>query len=219
MLRLLFEKTGNAVWISHLDLMRLFQRAFQRAGLPLTHTHGFHPRPSVSIALPLSVGAESRCELLDFDLEGISLPPEEIRDRLNAALIRGVRVREVYDGGRAVKHLHLLSCEIDLEDDAGIPESAQPQIEELFRRPEVIMEKKTKHGPEQQDIIPMIRRISVKESDGNTLTLEVLITCREPSLNPSQISGAVSLYLPECAPDFSKYRRIEIYDENETIFR
>ena len=43
MLRLLFEKMGNAVWISHLDLMRLFQRAFKRAGLPLTHTKGFNP--------------------------------------------------------------------------------------------------------------------------------------------------------------------------------
>ena len=60
--RLCFEKTGNAVWISHLDLMRVFQRAFKRAGLPLTHTQGFNPRPSVSIALPLSVGIESVCE-------------------------------------------------------------------------------------------------------------------------------------------------------------
>ena len=52
MLRALFQKTGNAVYISHLDLMRLFQRSFKRAGLPLTHTQGFNPRPSVSIALP-----------------------------------------------------------------------------------------------------------------------------------------------------------------------
>ena len=67
--RALFEKTGNARYISHLDLMRLFQRAFKRAGLPLTHTQGFNPRPSVSIALPLSLGVESRCEILYFDLE------------------------------------------------------------------------------------------------------------------------------------------------------
>lgn len=70
MLRALFEKTGTAVWISHLDLMRLFQRAFARANLPLKHTQGFNPRPSVSIALPLSVGLESVCELLDFEVEG-----------------------------------------------------------------------------------------------------------------------------------------------------
>ena len=90
--RLLFEKTGNAIWISHLDLMRLFQRAFKRAGLPLTHTQGYNPRPSVSIALPLSVGVESVCELLDFDLDGADDSCEEMMQRLNPALVEGVRV-------------------------------------------------------------------------------------------------------------------------------
>lgn len=90
MLRALFEKTGTAVWISHLDLMRLFQRAFARANLPLKHTQGFNPRPSVSIALPLSVGLESVCELLDFEVEG-NFTPEEITKRLNETLIDGVR--------------------------------------------------------------------------------------------------------------------------------
>ena len=80
--RALFEKTGKAVWMSHLDLMRVFQRSFKRAGLPLTHTQGFNPRPSVSIALPLSVGVESVCELLDFDLDGADVPCQEICDRL-----------------------------------------------------------------------------------------------------------------------------------------
>ena len=68
--RLLFEKMGTSIWMSHLDLMRLFQRSFKRAGLQLSHTNGYNPRPSVSIALPLSVGVESHCELLDFDLVG-----------------------------------------------------------------------------------------------------------------------------------------------------
>ena len=82
MLRVLFEKTGNGIWMSHLDLMRVFQRAFKRAGLPLTHTQGFNPRPSVSIALPLSVGVESVCELLDFELDGDPVPCEEICSEL-----------------------------------------------------------------------------------------------------------------------------------------
>ena len=69
--RMLFEKTGSSVWISHLDLMRVFQRAFRRAGLLLKHSQGFTPRAIVSIALPLSVGMESQCELLDFELEDV----------------------------------------------------------------------------------------------------------------------------------------------------
>ena len=89
--RALFQKTGRAIYISHLDLMRVFQRAFKRAGLPLTHTQGFNPRPSVSIALPLSVGVESHCELLDFELE-TPFPCQQIQDLLNENLVEGVRV-------------------------------------------------------------------------------------------------------------------------------
>ena len=51
--RLLFTKTGRARYISHLDLMRTFQRAFARARIPIKHTEGFNPHPFVSIALPL----------------------------------------------------------------------------------------------------------------------------------------------------------------------
>ena len=60
MSRLRFEKSGDAVWISHLDLMRVFQRAFRRAGFLLRHTGGFNQHAYVSLALPLSVGTGSR---------------------------------------------------------------------------------------------------------------------------------------------------------------
>ena len=58
--RLLFSKTGRAKYISHLDLMRTFQRAFFRSGIQIRHTEGFNPHPFVSIALPLSVGYSSQ---------------------------------------------------------------------------------------------------------------------------------------------------------------
>ena len=67
-LRLRFEKTGRAVYISHLDLMATMQRAFARAGLELKYSEGFNPHPLISILLPLSVGTASRCELMDFRL-------------------------------------------------------------------------------------------------------------------------------------------------------
>ena len=55
-LRLRFEKSGRAVYISHLDLMRTMQRTFKRAGYALKHSEGFNPHPIISILLPLSVG-------------------------------------------------------------------------------------------------------------------------------------------------------------------
>lgn len=217
--RLLFEKKGNAVWISHLDLMRMFQRAFKRAGLPLTHTQGFNPRPSVSIALPLSVGIESICELLDFDLDGDSVPCEQIRQRLNDALIEGVRVREVYTGGQKIKHLAYLDCVLSLEYDAGIPQGAAAAMGALFSRPEVTVTKKSKSGNMEQNIIPMIRTLQIREADANTLEIAARICCQNPSLNPMQISAAIEKYLPNFAPDYVACSREEIYDMQENIFR
>ena len=217
--RLLFEKTGSAVWMSHLDLMRLMQRAFKRAGLPLTHTHGFNPRPSVSIALPLSVGVESVCELLDFDLEGELPPLETIQTRLNAALVPGVAVRQVYMDGRKIRDLALLRCRLGLEYDGGIPAGATDAIATLFARESLMVEKKSKNGIREQDIRPMIRELSVAQTGEKELRVEALITCQNPSLNPMQLYGAIVRYLPEVAPDFCTCRREELYDEKETIFR
>ena len=66
--RLAFSKADTAKYISHLDLMRTFQRAFLRAGLPIKHTEGFNPHAFVSIPLPLSVGYSSACEVLECEL-------------------------------------------------------------------------------------------------------------------------------------------------------
>lgn len=218
--RLLFEKKGNAIWISHLDLMRLFQRAFKRAGLPLTHTQGYNPRPSVSIALPLSVGIESCCEILDFDLDGEAVPDDEIRDRLNQALVSGVKVLEVYEGGRKIKHLTLLDCAVTLEYDVGVPADAVSRLEELFGREETLVEKKTKSGEIQnQNINSMIRRMKVSQKDAHTVMLEACICCQNPTLNPMQMMAAIEKYLPDLKPDFAKCARREIYDNDETIFR
>lgn len=217
--RLLFEKKGSAVWISHLDLMRLFQRAFKRADLPLKHTQGFNPRPSVSIALPLSVGVDSCCELLDFDLDGETVPCNEIRERLNKTLVSGVRVLDVYETGRKLKELSLLRCRVNLEYDAGIPNGAQEAIRSLFAGSEVVVPKKTKNGIQDQNLIPMIRKIEIQRLSDQELSMDALVCCQNPTLNPAQLFSAISLYLPQYAPNFSRCSRLEVFDNQEVIFR
>ena len=220
MSRLLFEKTGNAVWISHLDLMRLFQRAFKRAGLPLTHTQGYNPRPSVSIALPLSVGVSSKCELLEYELEGEEKPShKEIVARLNDALTEGIRVIHSYDNCAKIKNLAYLDATVDMEYDKGIPQGAEEAIRELFSRQTLTVEKKGKNGPTEQDIIPMIKKLEISSLEDNVLRLSVRVCCQNPSLNPMQLAAAVEKYLPQFAPDFAKSARVNLYDINEHIFR
>ena len=218
--RILFEKKGNAVWISHLDLMRLFQRAFKRAGLPLTHTQGFNPRPSVSIALPLSVGVESSCELLDFDLDGDKVANRIVRGKLNDYLVPGVRVIKVYDNMQKIKHLAYLDTVVTLEYDGGVPENCAEQIRELFAGEEVLVEKKTKAGDiVDQNIIPMIKSMDVQQRDENTVSLHARVCCQNPTLNPMQLHAAVVRHLPELTPNFAKSERIEIFDVEGNIFR
>lgn len=217
--RLLFEKKGNAVWVSHLDLMRLFQRAFNRAGFALAHSHGYHPRPAVSVLLPLSVGIESQCELLDFSLVDDDTPLTDMKERLNATLVPGVRILEVYEGGKKPGQLSLLDCKIVLEYDAGVPETACDRIEALFTQDSVVVLKKTKSGFQDQNIIPMIRRMQVSQVGDREVALHTLICCQNPTLNPTQITASIQKYLPDIAPDFCTYQRVEVYDDTETIFR
>lgn len=211
MSRLLFEKTGDSIYISHLDLMRVFQRAFRRAGLLLRHSQGFTPRAIVSIALPLSVGVESVCELLDFELEQGSATAEA----LNAVLPAGIRVREVYEGGRKIKELTHLRARVTLEYDGEAPEAST--VEALFRGETLVLEKQSKKGTAQVDILPMVRDLTVARPDGHTLVLEAVICAQNPSLNPMLLAQAVEVYVAK--PDFAFARRLEVLDAQGNVFR
>ena len=65
----------------------------------------------------------------------------------------------------------------------------------------------------------MIRALTVRAEDENTLALDALICCQNPTLNPNQLLEAIRRYLPEAMPDFCHVARREIYDTEEKIFR
>lgn len=220
MSRLLFSKEGSAIYISHLDLMRVFQRSFRRAGLMLKHTQGFTPHAMVSIALPLSVGVSSGCEMLDYDLaEGCEVPVQEVMERLNGALPAGIRVQKAYDGGRKIKELLCLQAKITLEYDHGVPENAVAGLKALFARDSLMVTKKGKNGLTEVDILPMIRDTCAEQTDGNTVEITVMVCAQNPSLNPALLVSAVERYVPEFAPDFSRIHRQEVFCGDGTLFR
>ena len=105
--RMRFSKTGRAVYISHLDLMRTITRAFLRAECRLKYSEGFNPHPNISIALPLSVGCESVCEIMDFKMLE-DMPCDEIKSRLSTQMPEGIEVLEVYEAERKVKEIKWL---------------------------------------------------------------------------------------------------------------
>ena len=216
-LRMRFSKTGRAIYISHLDLMATMQRAFSRAGFPLKYSEGFNPRPQISIALPLSVGCASRCEIMDFQLVNevdiIKLP-----NRLNAALPEGIEVLEIYEPTRKNAELKWLAVEGIFEYDGREVNIIQEQLAAFFMRESILIEKKTKRGLGEVDIRPSIREI-VFDADGEAVRLKAVISAQNPTLNPELLCAALRALEPEIAPDFAKFTRVETYDEKMTVFR
>ncbi|MDY3118548.1 MAG: TIGR03936 family radical SAM-associated protein [Peptoniphilus sp.] len=93
-LRLAFKKTGMIKFISHLDTIRVFNRAIQRTHIPILWSEGFNPHQKLSIAQPLSVGMESEFEVMDMEVEDGS-DPEAVKKTLNRALPSGLEIIEV----------------------------------------------------------------------------------------------------------------------------
>lgn len=87
----LFSKKGSMVFISHLDLMKLFRRAIRRAELPFVLTGGFTPRIKVSFQRALKLGVESENEEMKFTLAE-DRPPEEVMAVLNSQMPGGVKI-------------------------------------------------------------------------------------------------------------------------------
>lgn len=217
-LRLLFVKENQASYISHLDLMRTFQRVFPRGGLELRHSQGFHPHPLISIVLPLPVGQSSECELLDFEVEQ-DIDGSGVAEMLNAGLPAGLRVRECYRVERPARELAFLRARLAFDYDGGVPGGMLEKLRELFSRDEVLVEKRTKHKELAQiNVVPLIKSVEWTEGE-NLVSAEVVVAAQNPGLNPALLGNAVSAQMPELAPDFTRVRRVELYDAQMNIFR
>ena len=217
-LRLIFTKEGRAVYISHLDLLRTFQRVFLRQGLVLRHSQGFHPHPIISFALPLSVGQSSDCEILDFevneDMDGAGLP-----EKLSRFMPEGVRATDCYIPTRPVRELAALRCRVELVYDHGVPEGAAEKIRGLLLGESVVIQKRTKRkAMADVDIRPMLHSLEVTEEPG-LLRLDAVVAAQNPGLNPALLATAVEVHLRSLAPDFVQVRRLELLDSEGKIFR
>ena len=176
-LRLRFEKRGKAAYLSHLDVLRTFQRAFVRAGIAVKHSEGFNPHPKMSIAAPLQLGCESLCEVLDVQLLS---DPGDLPAALNPVLPEGLRV--VSAAGPILGVGKIAWTEWDLVFDGDCTGA-----EALLRSGKpLVVEKKTKRGVNPLDLAPHLR---VKDREGERLRL--LLRAAEPTVNTGDVSRAL----------------------------
>ncbi len=89
--RCIYKKTGRIRFLSHREIMNIFQRALRRSSLPLNYSSGFTPRPRISVGPPLPVGAEGIKEFFDVELtEPAGVTPAV----LNPFLPRGLLIKK-----------------------------------------------------------------------------------------------------------------------------
>lgn len=218
--RLLFSKTGRARYISHLDLMRTFQRGFSRAGIQIKHTEGYNPHPFVSIALPLSVGFSSQCEILEFGLVG-GCTAEELPAKLTAVLPEGIEILECYPAQRKLKELSHLNYVMVMEYVEGSPLEGGIALREMLSLDSLVIQKrskKAKSGFTEVDIIPMIQSYCV-EVQRESITLEVVLAAQNPGLNPELIRSTFCERYPQFTPDYTSFHRREVLDVEGKLFR
>ena len=210
--RIKFSKLGLASYISHLDLMRTMQRVFIRAGLKVKHSEGFNPHPKMVFAMPLSVGAESVCELLDFELE-TDVDPKLIPDMLNKTMPDGITVTEAWMPETKFKEFSWLKISGRFEYDSGNASDMIAPLKAFFNQASIVIERKTKKGMGFADIKPLIREINFSMADENTVLLEALIAAGEKVLNPEHLVSALSQLAENIKPDFAKFMRTSLFKE------
>jgi radical SAM family uncharacterized protein/radical SAM-linked protein len=196
-IRVWFGKQGEMALVSHLDLVRLFDRALRRAALPISFTGGYHPGPRISIANALSLGTTSSGEIVDFALtEAISL--DEFRDKLVAQLpwqIPIYRVEEVDSKSPAATQI-LEKAEYLITVRAGNNCTLinwQNWIQAIINSQEIWWEKTTKSGKKQQvNLREHLFELTIESVDNqpeSSIVLRYIGSCRNDGtkLSPEQV--------------------------------
>ncbi|MCF2638949.1 DUF2344 domain-containing protein [Fusobacterium varium] len=167
--RVYFDKFGEMKFISHLDLLRFFDRLLKKSQIPVKYSQGFHPRPKMSFGSPISLGTEAYNELMDFELE-TPMSNEEVFDRLNSSNVVGFRVNKVEDViGKAsiMEEYTIMVYEIESEEEIIT------KLETLLNQEEIV-EVKEKKG--KVTIRNLKERIKSFRREGDMIEMEIINT-------------------------------------------
>lgn len=188
--RVKFQKIGDLQYISHLDLQRTLHRILVRAGIPMWYTKGFNPHAKIVFSTPLSVGAQSVCEMVDIRIDR-DMPCDEIKRLLNLEVTEELRILEVYRPTTKFSDIIWASYEINIHEE-GIASTAQA-IRDVINEDKLPAIKKTKSGEKEVDILPLIKEISVhNDGKSNQITIKaVLCIDADRYLNPELLLSVI----------------------------
>lgn len=188
-IRFCFEKRGSIAYVSHLDLLRTFNKALLRANLPLYYTEGFSPKPKLIFATPLSVGQESLCEYLDVRLTR-PVDFKEAALSLQKNLPEELRLCGVGAPSEKFSLIAYSDYEITLKT-VGANQALAEKIEACLLQKPLIVFKRSKAGDRDTDISGGIRALSVSCESGIIRILATLAADSAGFLNPDYLIGVL----------------------------
>lgn len=167
--RVYFDKYGEMKFISHLDLLRFFERLFNKAEIPVKYSEGFHPRPKMSFGSPISLGTEAYNEIMDFETDA-EISNEEVVKRLNESAVLGFKVNKVEEVPRKSSIMEeftnmLYTVEGSQED--------MDKLEELFNRNEILEVREKKGKTVTRNLKERLKTFS---REGNKISMEIINT-------------------------------------------
>ncbi|MBO4584470.1 MAG: DUF2344 domain-containing protein [Clostridia bacterium] len=203
--RVRYEKTGDARFVSHLDLVRTFARAVRRADLNVYYTEGFNPHIKMNFLPPLSLGYESLCEAFDMRLID-ETPCADVAPRLRAVLPELLRVTDAYEPETELTDVAFVRYALRFDADVNAAAAT-------LGREGLTIEKKTKRGQITVDAHSALREAEV--ADG---ALEIVLPMGEASLNPRHVVEALNTYGGFGIEDFRCVRK-QLYAADGSVFR
>lgn len=202
--RVMYAKEGPARYISHLDLLRAFERAARRAGLPMAFTQGFNPHPKIAFAAPLGVGTAGEAEFADLELTA-AIPAGEVAGALSKALPEGLRLVEIRPVPDQAPALMAVVDRATYRAEARLSrpvssEDLERAIAAFLARPEILVERKNKAGEKKKyDIRPGIFAVSGR-LDGDIIIIEAEL----------KTGSSGNVRLEELLDAFTEYSRLPV---------
>jgi radical SAM-linked protein len=172
---------GDKRFLSHHDMMRLWERALRRAGLPLRLSQGYNPRPKMSLPEPRSVGIASEAELLEFELADW-VNPDAVLERLRGQMPPGVAIRSL-DLVRPTDKAHPHTVVYDVRLEAPPSDLAARAQEVLDRREAPVVRPRPK-GDKHLDARPFIRDLETPDGERIRMTL---VTGPNGTVRPDEV--------------------------------
>lgn len=179
-----FSKDGYVKYTSHLDLLRMFKRAFKKTGLALKYSQGFNPHPKMGFAQPLSLGYSSRCELIEFETQ-MPHTTGEILEKMRGEMPEGIKLLSCFELDEEIKSLaadadaaeYKIWIPTDLDE-----EKLQDAMKSYLEKQEITALKRQKKTKKMEpvNIRHMIRKLEISKV-GQFAMIKALLDCGSKS--------------------------------------